>query len=70
MGSRASTSAATARSANGYAYSSRHEEAGALLHSLARNHALADVNEPLALAATLAFRGMNGIRLTLTNDQA
>jgi death on curing protein len=51
-------------------YPSIHEKAAALLHSLARNHALVDGNKRLALAATIAFYGMNGIRLTLTNDQA
>jgi death-on-curing protein len=52
------------------AYSTIHEKAAALLHSLARNHALVDGNKRLALAATIAFYGMNGMRLTLTNDQA
>jgi death on curing protein len=35
-----------------------------------RNHALIDGNERLGLAATIAFCGLNGRRLTLTNDQA
>ena len=52
------------------AYSGIHEKAAALLHSLARNHALVDGNKRLALAATIAFYGMNGVRLTLTNDEA
>jgi death-on-curing protein len=52
------------------AYPSIDEKAAALLHSLARNHALVDGNKRLALAATIAFYGMNGLRLTLTNDQA
>jgi len=52
------------------AYADIHEKAAALLHSLARNHALVDGNKRLALAATLAFYGMNGMRLTLTNDEA
>jgi len=52
------------------AYPVLEEKAAALLHSLARNHALADVNKRLALAATIAFLGMNGRRLTLTNDEA
>ncbi len=52
------------------AYSTIHQKAAALLHSLARNHALIDGNERLALAATLAFYGVNEMRLTLTNDQA
>jgi death-on-curing protein len=52
------------------AYPELSEKAAALLHSLARNHALADGNKRLALAATIAFLGLNGQRLTLTNDQA
>lgn len=52
------------------AYPGIHEKAAALLHSLARNHALVDGNKRLALAATIAFLGMNGVRLTLTNDEA
>ncbi len=44
--------------------------AAALLHSLARNHALIDGDKRLALAATIAFHGVNGRRLTLTNDEA
>ena len=41
-----------------------------MLHSLARNHALVDGNKRLALAGTIAFLGVNGRRLTLTNDEA
>lgn len=52
------------------AYPEIHEKAAALLHSTARNHALVDGNRRLALAATIAFYGMNGFRLTLTNDEA
>lgn len=52
------------------AYPTIHEKAAALLQSLARNHGLVDGNKRLALAATLAFYGMNGLRLTLTNDEA
>jgi death-on-curing protein len=52
------------------AYSSMHEKVAALLHSLARNHALDDGNKRLALAGTIAFYGVNGWRLTLTNEQA
>jgi death on curing protein len=44
--------------------------AAALLHSLARNRALVDGNKRLALAAVIAFYGVNGRRLTLTNDEA
>lgn len=52
------------------AYPDLHTKAAALLHSLARNHALADGNKRLALAATLVFLGMNGARLAMTNDEA
>lgn len=52
------------------AYPTLHHKAAALLHSLARNHALIDGNKRLALAATLAFLGVNGWRLTMTNDEA
>lgn len=54
----------------GDAYRRVEEKAAALLHSLARNHALVDGNKRLALAATMAFLGVNGVRLTLTNDEA
>ncbi len=52
------------------AYPGRDAKAAALLHSLARNHALIDGDKRLALAATIAFCGVNGRRLTLTNDEA
>ena len=52
------------------AYPSLDAKAAALLHSLARNHALIDGNKRLALAATIAFYGVNGRRLTLDNDNA
>jgi death-on-curing protein len=52
------------------AYRTVHAKVAALMHSLARNHALVDGNKRLALAGTLAFYGMNGLRLTLTNDEA
>lgn len=52
------------------AYPSIHGKAAALLHSLARNRALVDGNKRLALAGTIAFYGLNGIRLTLSNDEA
>lgn len=45
-------------------------KAAALLHPLARNHSLADGNKRLALAAVIAFYGMNGHRLMLSNDAA
>ena len=52
------------------AYPDLDTKAAALLHSVARNHALVDGNKRLALAATIAFYGLNGRRLTLTNDEA
>jgi death-on-curing protein len=52
------------------AYASLEQKAAALLHSLARSHALVDGNKRLALAATIAFIGLNGRRLTLSNDEA
>lgn len=52
------------------AYPGLDAKAAALLHSLARNHALIDDNKRLALGATIAFYGVNGRRLTLTNDEA
>lgn len=52
------------------AYPGLDEKAAALLHSLARNHALVDGNKRLALAGMIAFYGLNGRRLNLTNDEA
>ena len=52
------------------AYPDPDAKAAALLHSVARNHALTDGNKRLALAAAIAFYGLNGRRLTLTNDEA
>ena len=47
-----------------------HERAAALLHSVVRNHALVDGNKRLGLAAVIAFYGLNGRRLTMTNNDA
>ena len=52
------------------AYPTVYGKAAALLHSLARSQALVDGNKRLALAATIAFFGLNGLRLTLSNDDA
>jgi death on curing protein len=52
------------------AYPSLEQKAAALLHSVARHHALVDGNKRLALAATIAFLGLNGRRLTMSNDEA
>lgn len=52
------------------AYPSIHAKAAALLHSIAPNHPLVDGNERLALSATITFYGLNGFRLTMSNDEA
>jgi death-on-curing protein len=52
------------------AYPDIHGKAAALLHSIVRNHALVDGNKRLGLAAVIAFCGLNGLRLVLTNDGA
>jgi death on curing protein len=52
------------------AYPNLDAKAAALLHSLARNQALVDANKRLALAGVIAFYGVNGRRLTLTNVAA
>ncbi len=52
------------------AYPDLETKAAALLQSLARNHPLIDGNKRLSLAATIAFLGVNGRRLTWTNDEA
>jgi death-on-curing protein len=52
------------------AYPDLDAKAAALLHSLARNRGLVDGNKRLALAATIAFYGVNGRRLALSNDEA
>jgi len=45
-------------------------KAAALMHSIAKNHALVDGNKRLALSALLTFLWMNGEQLTMTNDEA
>lgn len=60
--------AATAFGAD--AYPGLHTKAAALLHSLAGNHALVDANMRLALAAVIAFLGINGAPLRLSENQA
>lgn len=52
------------------AYRSLHEKAAALVHSVARNHALVDGNKRLSLGCLVAMLGLNGERLTLDNDGA
>jgi death on curing protein len=45
------------------AYPSLHEKVAALLHSLARNHAMLDGNKRLAYAAAKQMYGLNGYHL-------
>ena len=52
------------------AYPDLETKAAALLDSIANNHALVDGDKRLALAATIAYLGVNGRRLTLTNEEA
>jgi len=52
------------------AYRDLHAKAAALLHSVADDRALVDGNKRLALAAVVAFLGINGHGLTMTNDEA
>jgi death-on-curing protein len=52
------------------AYPSFAEKAAALMHSIARNHALVDGNKRLAWAATRVFCLMNGRDLALGVDEA
>lgn len=52
------------------AYPTLETKAAALLHSVVKNHALVDGDKRLSLAAAIAFLGVNGRRLTFTNDEA
>lgn len=52
------------------AYRIHSEKAAALTHSLVRNRGLIDGNKRVGLAALIAFLGMNGRRLTWSNDDA
>lgn len=45
------------------AYLTLGTKAAALLHSIAKNHALVDGTKRLGLAGTIAFLGINGVRL-------
>jgi death-on-curing protein len=51
-------------------YAALEDKAAALLHSLVRNHALVDGNKRLGLGGLIVFLGINGKRLTLSNDAA
>jgi death on curing protein len=52
------------------AYPSLALKAAAMLHSLARNHALIDGNKRLAWLAAVVFLDLNGYESTLSDDQA
>jgi death-on-curing protein len=45
-------------------------KAAALLHSLARNHPLVDGNKRIAWLATVVLLDLNGLVVTLTDDDA
>lgn len=45
-------------------------KAAALLHSLARNHALVDGNKRIAWLATVVFLDLNGFGPRVTSDEA
>jgi death on curing protein len=68
LASAAARPAATAFGAD--AYPSFVERAAALMHSLARNHALVDGNKRLAWSATRAFCLINGRDLRYAIDDA
>lgn len=52
------------------AYPTTHLKAAALMHSLARNHALVDGNKRLAWLATWVFLDLNGLPLIVDDDEA
>ena len=52
------------------AYPSLPLKAAALLHSIVRNHALADGNKRLAWLATLVFAELNGATVDMPDDEA
>lgn len=52
------------------AYPTLELKAAALLHSLARNHPLADGNKRLAWLAAVVFLDVNGRHITLDDDTA
>lgn len=52
------------------AYTTLHQKAAALLHSLAQNHVLLDGNKRLAWLATATFLDMNGHTVTMDDNAA
>ena len=59
-----------ATTSGGETYPSLRLKVAALLHSVATTQPLVDGNKRLALATTIAFLGVNGKRLTLSNDKS
>ena len=60
---------ALARPRSGY-YKTLSEQAAALMHSLAKNHAFVDGNKRVALALTAVFLLLNGFRLEASADDS
>jgi death-on-curing protein len=60
---------ALARARSGY-YGSLSEQAAALLHSFAMNHAFVDGNKRVAWASSMVFLRMNGYRVRVRADDA
>lgn len=60
--------AATAFGAD--AYPELEDKAAALVHSLVRNRALVDGDKRLGLMGLIVYLGVNGRRVSWTNDQA
>ncbi|MEI6709744.1 MAG: type II toxin-antitoxin system death-on-curing family toxin [Actinomycetota bacterium] len=52
------------------AYTTVQLKAAALLHSIAKNHALVDGNKRTAWLCTVVFCDLNGVEPSLTNDEA
>jgi death-on-curing protein len=52
------------------AYATIELKAAALMHSIARNHALFDGNKRFAWFMTLAFLSLNGLRVVMPEDTA
>lgn len=52
------------------AYPTPELKAAALLHSIVRGHALVDGNKRLAWLAATVFLRINGLRVTLSHDEA
>ncbi|MEN9693422.1 MAG: hypothetical protein RLZZ330_1066 [Actinomycetota bacterium] len=53
-----------------FAYEDIYEQAAALVDSIVNNHALVDGNKRLGLAGLISFLGINGFRITCSQDAA